>query len=292
MQTKKISIRKALLCAENEYLKWIKNPRMILILVIAVYIYQTVTVPLLDAAKDMHTQINVLEPFIALGSSGTIILLLPILFLVLVSDFPRTDSNSLFYIIRIGRVNWLFGQMLFFLGAIISYVLVIAILCIFPVLYYSEVSANWSDVTLNYTSLFPEGGNKTIVRLLPKNLYMQMNIFQAVVETYAFLVLYLSFLGMILLTFSLFKRKQIGILFDVGLVCIGCAFCAIESNIMWLFPMANSVVWLHYTEFYRKEIVPIWVSFLYFCFGIFILTIISARKAKHYVYDTTLEVGI
>ena len=38
---------------------------------------------------------------------------------------------------------------------------------------------------------------------------------------------------------------------------LGVVTCSLKMNIMWSFPMANTIVWLHYEEIIGKPIVPI-----------------------------------
>lgn len=99
--------------ARTEYVKWIANPRSILLGVMIIFIYQFALQPLLNHAALMQSPLNVLEPFIAIENSNLIMIMVPVMYLVLMSDFPKSDGSSLFFVLRVGKLNWLFGQVVF-----------------------------------------------------------------------------------------------------------------------------------------------------------------------------------
>jgi hypothetical protein len=85
----KFSVSKIWHIAKLEYIKLIMDPRMILIVAALVFAYQFITVPLLQNAAMMGKPINVYEPFVALLNSNFMILLVPAVFLAIMSDFQE-----------------------------------------------------------------------------------------------------------------------------------------------------------------------------------------------------------
>ena len=49
---------------------------------------------------------------------------------------------------------------------------------------------------------------------------------------------------------------------------------------MWLFPMGNSIIWMHYTEIIREPIKPIWYSYVYFAVMALLLIFMSTLRAR------------
>ena len=96
MEHGKFSISKIWHIAKMEYIKLIMDPRMILIVAALVFAYQFITVPLLQNAAMMGKPINVYEPFVALLNSNFMILLVPAVFLAIMSDYPRIDGKYTF----------------------------------------------------------------------------------------------------------------------------------------------------------------------------------------------------
>ena len=117
-----MEVRKILSTARTEYVKWITNPRMIILGVMLIFINDFAVSPLLKNAEDMNSPLNILEPFIAVANSQLLILIIPAVYLTLISDFPRTDGNTLFFLLRTGKLNWLLGQVLFVIMTIFTFV--------------------------------------------------------------------------------------------------------------------------------------------------------------------------
>ena len=102
VEKSKISIDKVFQVAKNEYVKWIYNPRMIIFVVLYMFLYDYIIEEMLNAAGKMNSMLMIYEPFIAMTNSELLIMVIPAVFIVLISDFPRTDGNTMFYIMRTG----------------------------------------------------------------------------------------------------------------------------------------------------------------------------------------------
>lgn len=122
-----ISVRKILSVGKTEYVKWIANPRITLFIAMNIFVYDYATKVLIDNAERMGKPLNILEPFITICNSNILLFIMPIIFLALISDFPKTDGNSMFYMIRTGKINWVLGQLLFAIMSSVSYVISILI---------------------------------------------------------------------------------------------------------------------------------------------------------------------
>jgi hypothetical protein len=47
------------------------------------------------------------------------------------------------------------------------------------------------------------------------------------------------------------------------MVILGAAAAMTETQLMWIFPMAHTIPWLHFEEYLRKPKFPLWGSFIY-----------------------------
>ena len=286
----KLSFRKVLLSARTEYVRWLVNPRMIIIAVMLVFVYNFAIAPLQSAAEEMGVKLNALEPFIAVANSGMIMMIVPLVFLTLVSDFPKTDNNTFLSISRTGRINWVLSQILLMIMMIITYLALIFVVSVLPCIGNCFWGNEWSDTATKYTTVFPDRAGDFVSELLPENLYNQLTIFHAAAESYLLIALYLFLLGMILLTACLFKIKVIGMVIAGGIVSIGAGLCSVYSEAMWLFPMANSIIWVHYTRYFSIPVKTMAFSYSYLCIGAVGLMIVSVLKVRNYSYDTTLTI--
>lgn len=260
----RINVKTVLLCAKTDFSKWLFNARMITLAALAVFIYVFAVEPLSTNAELMGKPLNALEPFIAALNSGSLMLIIPLGFLAVSSDFPKIGSAAMFGIIRTGRLNWLLGQLMESVMMCAAYLFFIFAASTVQTAFTGFWGSEWSDVALHFTQEFPEQAMNFGALLLPQNLYNQLSLTDAALQSTAFVFAYLVTLEMILLFFTIIGKKTAGVVVCGSVIGIGTALCSIRSEFMWMFPMANSVVWLHYTEFRRKPFYPIWCSWLYF----------------------------
>ena len=186
--------------ARTEYLRWITDPRVIIVGVLLVFMRTLAVEPLLERADKFGEKLNILEPFAAIGNSGMLVMLMPCVFLILISDYPKMTGSTLFFIKRTGKSNWFVGQLLFLIMAIVTFLFVVVLGSI--IVSNGEYGLNWSDTVTKYEARFPnESGNFTS-QLLPSNLYNQMTLVSAVGQTLVLMALYLFMLSLIIYFFK------------------------------------------------------------------------------------------
>ncbi|SFR56712.1 hypothetical protein [Anaeromicropila populeti] len=286
----KLKLKKILSTAKMEYIKWICNARMILLGVMVLFIHSFVIQPLQEHAMKMNSPLNTLEPFIATVNSEVLVIIVPVIFLALFSDFPKTDGNTLFSISRIGKVNWIIGQILFAVYAIFTYVGVIFIGSVLPVIASSFWANGWSLVITKYASLYPNDSQSFACLLIKNNLYNQVSPWYAAIQGYAFMMLYLLVIALIMLVFNCMGRKIYGMLTASCVIAFGGTICLVKMPCMWIFPMAHTSIWLHYTNYYRKPIMEMWKSYIYFVGIITILIVAGIKSLKRLNFDSIQEI--
>lgn len=265
----KIKLKSIFIIAKSEYIKWITNPRIIIVGVLFIFMKTLAVEPLLERAGKMGIPLNILEPFAAIGNSGMLVMLLPCVFLILVSDYPAMGNNTLLIVQRAGKLNWFLGQLLFIFSAIVSFLGSVFIISIA----FSDGKAglSWSDVVTKYNSVFPQEANNFASQLLPSNLYNQIPLLTAVFQTLVLLCAYLFLLVLILYLCKLLRFHSAGLLSVFIVIGFGVTTCSLKTSAMWIFPMANTIIWLHYTKILSVPIFPVQFSFLYFAVGIILL---------------------
>ncbi|MGN0429294.1 MAG: hypothetical protein ACI4E2_04450 [Acetatifactor sp.] len=276
------SLRKIITIAAGEYSRWIRDPRGVLILVMMVFIQNVCLEPLQERAARYGEPMSIWEPFAAMGNSAMLIMILPAVFLVLMSDFPRMDGNGLFFLQRSGRRNWILGQMLFAAISAVTYLSVVLGTTLLLSVTKGSICLEWSETTRFYRSAFPEESDTFASLLLPPNLYNQITLRESIFFTLSLVFLYLYVLCMVLLLCKLYGKQALGMAACVGVIGAGLATCTIHGKVMWLFPTANAIIWLHFTEIRRKPVRPIASSYLYFGVCIIVLTILCFRILKRY----------
>ena len=81
--------------AGTEFKRWLRSSRIIILGVMLIFVHMQIIVTLQDCASRTGLPVSVPEAFVALGNSGSIVLILPALFLVLMSDFPQKSGRHL-----------------------------------------------------------------------------------------------------------------------------------------------------------------------------------------------------
>lgn len=261
-----------------EYLEWIKNPRIIIVGVLLVFMKTLAVEPLLERAAKIGMKINVLEPFAAIGNSGMLVMLMPCVFMVLLSDYPKMTGNTLYFVQRTGKKNWYLGQMLFVFLAIVSFIFAILIGSV--LMSGGSFTGNWSDAVTKYNAMFPNEADSFTSSLIPSNLYNQMPLIASICQTVLLMTVYMLVISMVIYFFKLIHMQSFGMLFSVFLIAGGVVTCSLKSRLMWLFPMANTIVWLHYDVILNRPEIPIWYSYAYFAVLLLILAIADFTAVK------------
>lgn len=278
----RFSIRKALSFALIEYKKWLLHTHMLILAILIVFIYNYAVAPLLNNAARMGAPLNALEPVVALANSGQILLILPLAFLALIADYPKKGADTFFALCRVGRVNWLAGQVALLFLMAVTFLSAIVAGCMLSVSGHCFWGGEWSDVATKFVSVFPEEYNSFAVQLLPENLYNQFCVRDAAFLSFALVFAHLFLLGLILLVFTLLKLKRAGFLVCGGLVSLAAALMSVHAPLQWLLPMAHSVLWIHYTEYFREPVFPVWASGAYFAAWIVILLAAGGHLVRRF----------
>ena len=259
------------------------HPRIMTAGMLLIFIYSFVISELFLRADKTGLPLNVAESFVAVGNSGILLMFLPSVFMILISDFPDMGAHTLYSIQRTGKLPWLFGKMLAALFSAAAYVIGILAACCLMTASKGCWGFEWSETVTKYLSMFPEDRYTLMSEYLPSNLYNQMSFAGTLLNTVLLLILYLFLLSLIIMFFRICGMKIAGIAASFAVVAAGVLTCAIKAKAMWAFPMANTIVWLHYDTVLREPVKPLYQSYIYFSLLIvigIIVNIIAVRKTN------------
>lgn len=265
-----------------EFHRWMRSSRLIILGVILIFIHIQVIVPLKECALLMETPVSIPEAFVALGNSGLLLLVIPVLFLVLMADFPQKDGIDVFYQIRCGKKVWICGQILFALEAALFLVIFLAVASMLMIWDSGEWRMSFSRAVTHYTTVFPERSRDYVVQLLPENIYHQMTLGTAMLHTALFTFLHFLLLSLVLLYTALYNKKKAGIFIDGFLLILGAVTCEVRMDAMWLLPMAHTIPWVHFETYLDKEVFPVTGSYLYLLGGCAVLTVLCLAASGKY----------
>lgn len=276
----KVNIKNILLVVRHEYIKYLFTPKMIMIPVILIPMREWVIVTLMKAAEEMDMPINILEPCIGILNSWLGVLLMTMAFIILISSFPTVDDNMLFYISRMGRKNWIIGEIVFLIAAGITYWAVIIACVVIQTQHISFISNGWSIVITDHDKLYSDISGLKTVGIIPPNLYFQMTPYKAFLHSSGLLLLGILFCAMMFFIGSMYSRKLLFFVITAIQVSAGCGLIAIGNTGEWLFPISHSILYLHYNTYFRAYIFPPWMSLVMFIAVWAVFAAIIYRKAR------------
>lgn len=265
-----------------ELLHLIRSTKIIILFLFVIFINIQIITPLRELSTLMECKVSILEPFIAIGNSGAVVLILPLFFLTMMADFPREGESQYFYQIRCSKRTWVAGQIVYAIESSVALTFFVLAVSILLSLDFISWSFDYSYAVTNYVSVYPERAGEYVVELIPENLYNQIPLTTAMLHTLLLLILYFIMLALWILLFALIKKKLVGIFMDGILILMGTIACAGRTAYMWIFPMAHTISWLHYSEYQRKALLPISYSYLYFAGINVVLLILSVILSKRY----------
>ncbi|MBR2086308.1 MAG: hypothetical protein IJ906_04090, partial [Oscillospiraceae bacterium] len=117
-------------------------------------------------------------------------------------------------------------------------------------------------------------------QLVKGELYHQIPPYSAALLSFTLSLLYEILLAMLLLLFQVLNIRQYGIAAAIGIIGTGSAFSLFRANGMWFFPMAHTMVELHYTKYLKEPIMKTQNSFLYFVILIALIFVFCLIKVK------------
>lgn len=273
------NLKQIFMIAKSEFLSWITNPRIIIVGILLIFMKAIIITPLAARADKFGDKLIIFEPFISVGNSSVLLLFIPFTFLVLLSDYPRLEGNTLFFISRTGKRNWFLGQLLFIFAAVFVFLLFVMLSSI--LLAGGRFDTSWSDAVTKYNARFPNEAFNFDSLLLPSNLYNQISMIPALIETFLFLAAYLIVLSLIIYLFKImFNSGTVGLISGLTVLGLGLVTYSINSDLRWAFPMANAIVCSHYEVISSHPVYPMWCSYLYFGILIPILIIMNLIAIK------------
>lgn len=263
-----------------EYKRWLYNPRILLLFILIIYARETVGKILCEHAVAMQTELHCLEPYIALNNSQIAILIMPIFFLVLMSDFPVMEGSYLWAIYRAGKIKWIFTQMLYSLFAILTVMGGMFLSAILSCWGSITIQGGWSDVTTRYHLAFPNEINAMVTQLIRGDVYNQLSIGHAFALSVGLTVLMLLLYCAIMLCGKIYGKKYLPLCVCIGLIGLGATLQWVQTRWVFLFPAGHALLSGHRQEYVREPIMPYWMSYLYFIIALMVVLIIAIIGIK------------
>ena len=272
-------LRKMLYVVRNEIISLLHKPKILLIVASIIFMIDSVAKPMKDLSLELGYKLNVAEPFLFITSKGLNIVIIPLIFIAILSDFPSSENSGYFSMIRNGRMAWYWGEVVFSFVTSVLYVLIIFLSTALYCADNSYIGDYWSDYTLktykDYPDIFLYG-----TTFLDTSVYTQGTPIQILIQALLLLMLYTFIIIQIMLFFKIIGKKSLGIITAIGLTFVGMPSYATTSKIRWIFPVTHTAYNWHFNEFFSEPYCRLSTSYLYFSALIILLVSVNMFLVK------------
>ncbi|MCR5677066.1 MAG: hypothetical protein K6G13_03440 [Agathobacter sp.] len=262
------------------YTKWILNTKNLVIVVLLVFAKKIIVDKVYNVYAMTAEPFCIFEPLIMIMNSGLIVLLLSLFFIFMMSEYPVSDSSLYYQLIRSGRKKWFYAQIYFAIVAIITYLVIVFGYTILATQSICFLADGWS---LNISDYSYEMG---LISYVPIELFNQMPPVKAFIWSLVLFLTYLYFLlGMQMIGFAYGKKSVVDCI-QMILLFAGIASLFIRNELTWLFPVSHSILFIHFTKYYKAALFSPYLSFvLLFGFGTLLYVMSYIRMKKTNVDD-------
>lgn len=240
----------------------LRNTKILLVLFFVVILYESILFPINEICNTTDYSIGVFEPFILICSRSTNTILIPILFILLISGFPYC-MNSYFHIIRTGKRAWVYGEIQFIVLSSALFLMVLYVGCIIPVMNNLSFSNEWSSFMTNLSSNYPEIYKKNILLCLDPSYTLHGTPSSESLYSFAVMWLNLVILGTIVLLGSILGKKMFLLFVAIGETLIGGCSIYFTSSVKWVFPLTHTQYGLHFNELFSGNNFDVQYTFVY-----------------------------
>lgn len=290
-------VKQIWLVAAGNFRRWNRNPQIIMAFCIGFIVCFLLSDKVLVFAEQKGTILQILEPFIWTFGDATSVLIISLLLLLLFADMPNLNNEVPLMLVRINRMVWMLGQIVYLLLATLLFVVFILLSTCALASSRAYMANLWSDTAaiLGYSNI----GSQIFVPSLVKVMELSFPT-ECTLHIFGLMVGYTVLMSSLILFLNLWKKKggMIG-----GIVFSGLGFLLTPEVIAnwfhipqehmkianiafgWLSPLNHATYHMH--NFGYDNLPKLWVSYLFFAMGSIILFICSLIKIRTYSFNFT-----
>lgn len=255
-------VKSSFLFAWEQYKSWLISPRILLAVYITIFINENITKKMLTICTEVGYKINLAEPLALIFSKSIYTVIIPIVFIALMTDFPRTEG-SIFYVYRMSRKSWVLGELIFAAASSLTYVLSLILGTLLYCAGKCDLSNEWSDFTTKLYLDYPDIYAQSTSLAVESSVYTQGRPIEVILHSAALIFLYTLILSLVIMLFKLLSIKEAGIISGIAITLFGLATDSGASKAMWVFPITHTVFGWHYDRFFRAQNFTIPGSYIY-----------------------------
>lgn len=276
-------MKKVLSIIKCEFSETIRRPKIFLILFFLVVLYECDFSPINSICCETGLRLNIFEMFVLMCTRSVNIILIPLIFIILISEFPNCKTDC-FRMVRISRRGWLIGEIAFIFLISLIMMIVLFIGTIVPVINIADASNAWSDFMTSLRDLFPEIYIHNLRVTLEASIIIHSLPVSAIV--YSFLIMWLNLIiyGLLILLGTVSSKRMTFLVSTLACVFVGGCSTFFGSRIKWIFPIAHTQLGLHYNSIFSKTNFPVYMSYFYLAVAVIAIIIICGILVKNTMF--------
>ncbi len=240
------------------------NSRLIIVAFELILFCETLLVQVKELCQASDMKVSFFEPYLLICTGAMYFLAIPIVFMILLSAFPSKRSYNYFSLIRISRLQWLLGELLFLFLSAVSYMLILGLSLTIYMGKYIQFDNKWSPYMLIFHRDFPDLYEMNGNCFLDSEMMTHGNPMSVFAHSVLLMLLMLLVVSLIQMTFALLKKRYLGMLLTVGLTLASALSAYGSSPLKWIFPMPHADFAAHFNGFRAAKNMAIETSYLYF----------------------------
>ena len=197
---------------------WRGNVRIVLTFALAFILCFLLSDKAASFAYDMGTAMQAFEPFVWTFGDANSVLLISLLLVLLFADIPFLGAGVPYYLVRMKRSTWAWGQLVYLVLATLIYMVFILIATTLICMQNSFIGNMWSETAaiLGYSG----AGKAVALPALVKTLEMSRP-YQCAATIFLLMLLYTLVLALLMLFMKLLRGKSAGVVAAFGFSLYG-----------------------------------------------------------------------
>lgn len=209
-------IRIAFFVAQNNFKKWLVNPRMYIVVIMMAMYIQSRLAPITEFCSAFGYKVTpYIFPFLMTDKMSVMLIMFTLV--LLFCDAPFIESEQPYIITRSGRKTWVAGQIIYIALASALFFLIIILFTVLFLIPHIEFSGEWGKVigTFAQTSV---GANHMISIPFDLGVYSSYTPASAMLITFGLCCFVGMFLGMTIFFFNLNISRSAGAIIAAVLI--------------------------------------------------------------------------
>lgn len=276
---------------------WRGNVRIILTFALAFIMCFLLSDKAARFAYDMGTSMQAFEPFVWTFGDANSVLLISLLLVLLFADIPFLGAGVPYYLVRMKRSRWAWGQLIYLILATFIYMLFIFVATTLICMQNSFIGNMWSETAaiLGYSG----AGKAVALPALVKTLEMSRP-YQCAGTIFLLMLLYTLVLALLMLLLKLLRGKSAGVVAAFGFSLYGLLLnpqlikqmlnlpdeLMYKANVTvgWLSPLNHATYHMHN---FGYDLLPrLWQTYLIFggIIGLLMVGILLAIRRYNFMF--------